>query len=79
MTNTKQMPKTTVNSAIIALQKKLVEIRKEQQVSQKELADIILSSQQNISSFEKCIGRKVTLIWDIADALGYEIALKEKK
>lgn len=79
MQTIKNTPKKDVNASIIALQKKLVEIRKEQQVSQTELADIIFSSQQNISSFEKCVGSKVTLIWDIADALGYEIALKEKK
>lgn len=78
MQTIKNTQKKDINSSIITLQKKLVEIRKEQHVSQKELADIILSSQQNISGFEKCIGSKVTLIWDIADALGYEITLKKK-
>ena len=57
---------------------KLTEIRQIQGLRQKDLALKIGRTQQQISRFELNKGSYVEVLFDIADALGYEIMLIHK-
>lgn len=58
----------------------LIEIRKKENMSQSELADITRNSQQAISRFEKKThSPSVKLFSNIVNALGYEVHLVKKE
>ena len=57
----------------------VVKIRKESNISQKELADLTESKQQSISRFEKKMhSPSLILFVKIIDALGYKMELVKK-
>lgn len=58
---------------------KIIEIRKKENISQAELAEITGNSQQSISRFEqKTHNSSMKLFLSIINALGYEIQLVKK-
>ncbi len=62
-----------------ALINRIVEIRKEENISQTELARMIGSKQQTISQLEQNKhSPSLKLFYCIADALGYEVRLVKK-
>lgn len=58
---------------------KVVELRKEKNISQKELAKLIGTSQQKVSRFEQNEhSASVKFFANIVDALGYEVQFVKK-
>lgn len=58
----------------------LIEIRKKENISQAELAEITGNSQQSISRFEKKThSPSLKMLSNIINALGYEVHLVKKK
>ena len=58
----------------------IVDIRKQKNISQKELAEITGTQQQSISRLEqKTHSPSLKMFYSIVDALGYEVQLVEKR
>lgn len=77
----KDMPAVTFRAEDIesSLIDNVVELRKEANISQKELADITGSKQQSISRFEKKQHNPSLILFvKIIDALGYKMEIVKK-
>lgn len=77
----KDMPSVTFRAEDIesSLIDNVVELRKEANISQKELADITGSKQQSISRFEKKQHNPSLILFvKIIDALGYKMEIVKK-
>lgn len=71
--------KRTVKNDLLVIQRRLVDIRKGLNLTQAELGNRVGRSQQYICKFEKCDGKTIDALWDIANVLGYEIVLVKKE
>lgn len=82
LTNQKDMPAPTfyVSDSDTELIDRLVEIRKNENISQTELAKMIGSKQQAISRLEKNEhSPSLKLFYSVVNALGYEIQIVKKQ
>ena len=82
LTERKNMPAPTfyVADNDKELVDRIIEIRKKENISQAELAEMTANSQQAISRFEqKSHSPSMKLVFSIVNALGYEVQLVRKK